>query len=566
MPTTLPADTAALLDWSWDEIEPHYRELEARPLGAATVEGFLADWTRLHDLVDELDSRLYVATTLNTADSEAERRYRTCLEEIDPPFKAAEQRLKEKLLASGLKPAGMAVPLRRMRTEAALFRQANLPLQTEENKLVVEFNKIIGAQSVTWDGQERTIAQLRPVYQEQDRARREEAWRLAAARQLADRETIDDLWRQFLPLRRQMAANAGFADYRSFRWLQRMRFDYTPADCARFQQAIEEVVVPAAARVYERRRRRLGVATLRPWDQNVDPLGRPPLAPFRDVAELQRRGAAIFHRVDPQLGRYFDTMIAEGLLDLGNRKNKAPGAYSQGFSAVKRPFIFANAVGLHDDVMTLLHEAGHAFHMFERSRLPYHQQRPAGSEMNEVASMAMELLASPYLAQEEGGFYSRDDAARAVVEHLESNLLFWPYMAVVDAFQHWVYEQPDAAMEPRNCDAQWAALWRRFRVGEDWSGLEEEMATGWQRKHHIHCWPFYYVEYGLAQLGAAQVWANALRDQAGAVASYRRALALGGTVPLPDLYAAAGARFAFDAATLGEAVALMESTIAGLDT
>ena len=273
----------------------------------------------------------------------------------------------------------------------------------------------------------------------------------------------------------------------------------------------------------------------------------------------------MFHRVDSRFGEYYDTMARESLLDLDNRKNKAPGGYCTSFPMSRRPFIFANAVGLPDDLQTMLHESGHAFHNFERYALPYTQQRQVGLEFAEVASMSMELLAAPYLAAKDGGVYSEADAARAHIEHLEKNILFWPYMAVVDAFQHWVYENPADAADPSKCDAQWAAQWNRFMSGVDWSGLEEEMKTGWQRKLHIHQVPFYYVEYGLAQLGAVQIWANALSDQAGAVASYRRALALGGTVLLPQLFAAAGAKFAFDAATLRKYVDLMERTIEKLE-
>ena len=233
-------------------------------------------------------------------------------------------------------------------------------------------------------------------------------------------------------------------------------------------------------------------------------------------------------------------MRREKLLDLGNRKGKAPGGYCTQFQVAKRPFIFANAVGLHDDVQTLLHEAGHAFHAFEASHLPYYQQWDVSMEFAEVASMGMELLAAPYLPAQEDSFYSEPEAARARVEHLEGLILFWPYMAVVDAFQHWVYENHAAAADAKNCDAKWAELWRRFMPGVDWSGLDNEMMTGWHRKLHIYHYPFYYVEYGLAQLGAVQVWRNALEDQSDAVAHYRAALSLGGTVPLPELYAAAG--------------------------
>jgi oligoendopeptidase F len=274
--------------------------------------------------------------------------------------------------------------------------------------------------------------------------------------------------------------------------------------------------------------------------------------------------AAIFQRVDPELAQYFEIMRNEGLLDLENRKGKAPGGYCTGFPVAQRPFIFMNAVGLSGDVRTLLHESGHAFHNFERFRLPYFQQRIPGLEFAEVASMAMELLASPYLSGGEEGLYSEADARRFRLAHLENILLFWPYMAAVDAFQHWIYTHHPAASDPENCDLRWLELWGQYLPGVDWSGLEAAAMTGWQRKQHIFRYPYYYVEYGVAQLGAVQVWRNALNDPAAALASYRRALSLGGTATLPELYKACGARFAFDAATLGEAVELIEQTIATL--
>jgi oligoendopeptidase F len=467
-----------------------------------------------------------------------------------------------KLLDSGLAPAGFELPLRKMQTDAALFREANLPLQVEVTKLCTEYSKVTGSQTVQWEGEEVTVTRLRPVYQETDRARREKAWRLSAQRQLADRATLNELWQKLLKLRLQMAANAGFADYRSLIWQEMFRFDYTPENCKQFHQAIEETVVPAASRVYQRRAGRLGLESLRPWDLDVDVEGRPALAPFKEVEQFKSGVHTILQRVDPQLGGYFQTMMTEGLLDLENRNNKAPGGYCSTLEAVKRPFIFMNAVGLHGDVMTLVHEGGHACHSFEASRLQWHQQRQVGLEFAEVASMGMELLAAPYFAKAAGGFYTEADAARALAENLQKDLLFWPYMAVVDGFQHWVYENPQAAMEPANCDKQWAALWNRLMTGVDWSGFDDVVETGWQRKLHIFLVPFYYVEYGLAQLGAAQVWANALKDQAGAVAAYRRSLALGGTKSLPELYAAAGAKFAFDAATLGSIVGLIEQKLA----
>lgn len=565
MSTIKYPSTAELMTWQWPQFEAFGGDLQTRPLNAATVEEWLADWSALQRCVMELSSRLYVATTLNTADEAAEHALQNFYENIYPSAMQADNDLKKRLLASGLQVEGMQIPLRNMRTEADLFRVENLALVAEEQKLSSEYDKIIGSQTVTLEGKELTISQLRPIYQDPDRSVRERAWRAGAQRQLADRAAINSLWGKFLPVRRQMAGNAGKPDYRAYKWQEMLRFDYTPEDCKSFHSAIEEVVVPAALRIYERRAQRLGVSSLRPWDLSVDELGRPALRPFQTVEELIAHNSAIFHKVDPQLGEYFDTMVREDLVDLVNRKNKAPGAYCTEFQTIHRPFVFENAVGVHDDVQTLLHESGHAMHVFETAHLPYAPQLVVTMEFAEVASMGMELLGSPYLTRDQGGYYTPAEAARARIEHLEGNILFWPYMAVVDAFQHWVYENPDLAADTANCDATWGRLWKRFMPGVDWSGLEDVMVTGWHRKLHIHTVPFYYVEYGLAQLGAVQVWRNSLTDQAGAVAAYRHALSLGGTVSLPELFKAAGARLAFDSDTLREAVTLMEDTIDQLD-
>ncbi len=535
MKNSLPINPLDVLSWTWEQYEPFVENLLAQEIHADNIHQYLADWTRLAELWDETEARLYIATAQNTTSEQAQQAFETFLDGVYPQSQAADQKIKEKFLASSLEPQGFEIPMRNLRSQAELFRAVNLPLLTRESKLCNEFNKIIGAQSVMWGAEEKTITQMIPIYQEIDRKVREKAWRLAFDRQLADREAINDLWGKFLALRQKISSNADKPDYRAYAWQNMQRFAYTPEDCVTFQEAIEKVVVPAAERIYARRKQRLGVDTLRPWDLWVDPLNRSALRPFEDVVELESKAAIIFNKVDPQLGEYFATLQREGLLDTENRKGKAPGAFSYTLAATRKPFIFENAVGMHEDVQTLLHEAGHAFHALESNHLPYFQQQEVPMEFAEVASMAMELLASPYLARTEGGYYSKPDAARASVEHLEEVVLFWPYMAVVDAFQHWVYENPQDAAEPENCDQQWSRLWDRFMIGVDWHGLEEIKVTGWHRKLHIHQGPFYYIEYGLAQLGAVLIWANALNDQARAVADYRSALKLGGTVTLPEL-------------------------------
>ena len=563
---SLPMNALEFMEWPWSKIELYYQELIDRPLEASNVSSWLAEWSHLAELLQESYQRLYVAITVNTMDQDAKDRYNRFLDEIFPQSQAADQRMKEKLLASNLEPNGFKIALRNLRAEAEIFCEANLPLLAQELKLSAEYDRIIGAQTVSWEDKELTLPQLQPIYQNPDRQKRERAWRLAAKRQLADREAIGALWTKFMQVRGQISANAHLPDFRAYRWKRMLRFDYTPEDCAHFHRSIEKVAVPAAQRLYKRRRQKLGLDSLRPWDLNVDPHGLPPLRPFTQVEQLANRVAAIFWQVDPRLGEYFKIMLDEDLLDMENRKGKAPGGYCTEFAVSQRPFIFMNAVGLHDDVQTLIHEGGHAFHVFESAYLPYIQQKEVGLEFCEVASMGMELLASPYLISEKGGFYSPQEAARARIEFLETAVCFWPYMAVVDAFQHWVYQNPHNSSNPVNCDAMWAELWERFMNGVDWSDLEQEKVTGWQRKQHIHGDPFYYVEYGLAQLGAFQVWRNAMQDQAGAVVAYRKGLALGGTVTLPELFAALGAKFAFDAGTLQEAVDLAEKTIDELES
>ncbi len=561
----IPRDPQEFLQWKWTQIKPLADDLQKRPISPESLEDWVRDWSDLNRLVSEIFGRLWVATTVNTTDAEVKNRFNSFLDEIYDPFQASNQRLKEKLLSSGLQPEGFEIPLRNMRVEAEIFREENLALLSEEKKLGNEYDEIIGAQTVIWEGEEVTPTQLEPVSLSQDRADREKAWRLVMQRKLADRQRVNEAWGKLLDVRVRIGRNAGFPDYRAYRWQELLRFDYTPEDCRQFHQAIERVVVPAASRIYEKRRKQLGLSSLRPWDLNVDPQGREALKPYQAITELEEKVSAIFHRVDPELGEYFEIMRREGLLDLENRKGKAPGAYCNNYDLVRLPFIFENAVGLHTDVSTLIHEGGHAFHVFEEARLPYYQQLPVGMEMAEVASMAMELLAFPYLVASEGGFYSEKDAARAQIEHLEECVLFWPYMVVVDAFQHWAYENPADAMHPENCDQMWAELWHRYMIGVDWSGLEDEMVTGWQRKQHIFEVAFYYIEYGLASLGAFQIWANAMKDRKAAVAAYRRALSYGGTLPIPKLYEAAGAKFAFDVETVRQVVSLAEGMIEKLE-
>ncbi len=549
----------------WNTIQPHVDALLAVPLGADDVAGWLRQWSALNAVLEEAGAQIYREVTENTADAAAEQRFEHFMGAVMPKARVAEQALKQKLLAvPGFEPDdSTALLLRRFANEAQIFRAENVALESKLALLGNQYNKIVGGMTIEWQGQQETLPQASSRLQEPDRLSREALWRRIMQRYLTDRGALNDLYMKMLPLRRQSAQNAGFSDYRAYRWQQLARFDYTPNDAFIFHDAIEHEVVPLATQLYQKLAGKLGIDRLRPWDSEADPYGQP-LRPFSDATELEAGGQRIFDQVDPELAQHF-TAMRGGYLDLASRPNKAPGAYCNGFPLSGVPYIFMNSVGAHNDVTTLLHEGGHAFHFMESQRQPLVWNHHAPMEFCEVASMSMELLSAPYLTRDKGGFYSQAEARRAHAGHLRKIVLFLPYMAVVDGFQHWIYAEAPADVTPADLDRTWAALWDRFMPGIDYSGLATEKETGWHRKGHIFEAPFYYIEYGLAQLGALQVWRNALANQAKAVADYRAALALGYTKSLPELFAAAGARFAFDRQTVGELMTLVGEQMARLE-
>jgi len=564
----LPSSPETILTMEWTDYEPHYTALQSTNLTTENINEWLLDWSNLADRLDEQYTRLFVATTQYTHDKEIEKRFNHFVESVQPQARMKEQKLKEKILASNLQPDNFKMGLKKMRAEAGIFSEANLALLVEEQKLNAQYNKILGSQTMLWNGEERTASQMFPLLLEKDTAIREKAWKISTDVRLKNRDAINELWKKLMAVRLKIAENAGQPDYRSYVWEQKFRFDYSPEDCKTFHKAIEEVVVPAAKRIFEKRRKKLGSESVQPWDQHVDLSDADPLKPYESIEEFKSKTKDIFTKVDPKFGEYFQTMIDENLLDLDSRKNKAPGAYNLIYGVSQRPFIFMNNSGTHGDVVTLLHEGGHAFHAFEATVVPYFHERSESfvpAEFAEVASMSMELLASPYITKDQGGFYTEAEAARARSKHLEEIITFWPYMALVDAFQHWIYENPLEGSDPIQCENKWAELWDRFLPYIDYSKFEDAKKTFWHRQLHIHTIPFYYIEYGIAQLGAVQVWANALKDQKQAVEDYRKALALGSTVSLPELFETAGIKFSFDTKTLKTHVDLIEEEIKKLE-
>jgi len=558
----LPASPDAFADATWADIAPYYERLAAAPLDEALVEAWLATWSRLEELVGEAGTLAMTAYTGNTADPALEANYLRFSTEIFPQLDEQQVRLARRLLALGWSRPDLEQLVAQFRTDAEIFREANVPLFAELEALGAAYQQVTGGLTVDWDGERKTIPQLQPHLQSRDRAERERAFRLGATAYLEKRDELAALFDKMYALRQQAARNAGFANFAEYVFRAKHRFDYTVEDCRRFHEAVERTVVPAVERLFADRRRRLGLDRLRPWDLGVDPEQRPALRPFERTPEFVERAQRVFAAVDAELGDQFRIMADEGLLDLESREGKAPGGYCTKLPFRGRPYIFMNAVGVADDVNTLVHEAGHCFHAFLAHEQPFVWQRGTGSEAAELASMSMELLAAPHLAQPTG-YYTPFDARRAQLEHLEDVLITLPHIASVDAFQQWIYtsgEGGDAAAR----DRAWLEIRARFERGIDWSGLEAERVARWYRQLHIFEYPFYYIEYGIAQLGALQVWRRSLADHADAVAAYKRALAVGGTRSLPAIYEEAGARLVFDADGMGELVALVEERLAAL--
>ncbi len=550
----LPASPEAFRDASWNDVLPYYETLATVPLEASSqsVEPWLATWSRLDTLIGEAGTLAMIAYTANTADEAREAAYLRFSMDIFPKLEEQQVRLARRLVELGWSRPDLATTLHRFRSDIEIFREANVERFSRIEELSAGYQKLIGGMSVDWDGEAKTIPQLQPYLKAADRAVRERAFRLGASAYLAKRDELAECFDGMYALRVAVAKEAGFADYQQYCFAAKHRFDYTPRDTASFHEAVRETVTPAVAKLMDYRRRSLGVDVLRPWDTSVDLDAKEPLRPFDTVDTFVDRARNVFRRVDPELGGQFALMAEESLLDLESRPGKAPGGYCTDLSFRGRPFIFMNAVGVPDDVNTLVHEAGHCFHDFATHKLPYTWMRKTGHEAAELASMSMELLAMPYLVQPEG-YYTPQEARVAWLEHLEDVLGALVHIASVDAFQAWIYT--DAAGADREArDAKWLQLRADYEQGVDWSGLERERVARWYRQLHIFELPFYYIEYGIAQLGALQVFRNAVQDAGNAVAMYKQFLSLGGTRTLPELYAAAGAKLVFDAPTMKELV------------
>lgn len=559
----VPADLDAS---KWENIEPLFQELRDRAVDdAEEFERWLLDRSELDATLGEAGAIRYIDMTCDTASASKKQAYLDFVEHVIPRVTPASFELNKKQaeLARRFDLGDRYFVINRDTIEAvALFREKNVPLQTELTKLDSDYDTICGAMTVEFDGSEKTLPQMGKYQESTDRSVREAAWKTVSERRLQDADAISGIFDQMVAKRHQVAVNAGFKDFVGYTFKARGRFDYTPEHCFAFHEGIERHVMPFVARLDAQRKSLLKVDTLRPWDLSVDPKGRSPLHPFEGGADLVARTRRVFERLSPELSEMFaslgdgtNTKGAEGgaSLDLDSRKGKAPGGYQYMRDRSRRAFIFMNAAGLHRDVETMVHEAGHAFHSMYCLDEPLVHYRHAPIEFCEVASMSMELLTMPMWDE----YYpSKEEADRARRRQLEGSVGLLPWIATIDAFQHWIYGNPSHTREQRA--QEWLALEDRFghqghRVS--WAGLEAHRPLIWQRQGHLFGSPFYYIEYGIAQLGALGLWLMSLeKGPEAALKAYRRSLSLGGSRPLPDLFAAAGLPFDFGPDTVGRLV------------
>lgn len=555
MPNFIPAEFDPS---TFENIEPLGEALLRRPINSPSeLEQWLLDASEFACAISEHRARIRINYSCHTDDERIEKLFMDFVENIQPRLDPLFFELQRKYVDCPWRETIETTPRlqqlgRSWQADVEVFREENVPLATQITRVVSQYDKLCAAMEVTFDGRTRTLQQMTRYQEATDRGVREQTWRLVADRRLVDREAVDELFDQTIALRQRIAGNAGFDDFRAYSWKARHRFDYGVDECHAFADAVEQVVVPVVDELDRQRRQTLDLDALRPWDLAVDPKGRAPLEPFdpNDVDGFVARTRQIFDRIDPRLGEQFGRLKMERNLDLESRKGKRPGGYQAALEMSCEPFIFMNAAGVQRDVETMLHEGGHAFHFMASCSEPLVFVRHAPLEFCEVASMSMELLGAPHLDV----FYDEAAHQRAVRKHLEGRLRILPWIATIDQFQHWLYTHPEHSRDERT--AAWLDVHDRFGGDAvDWSGLDAEREAMWQRQIHLFHHPFYYIEYGIAQLGALGVWRNYQQDAAQALTQLLDAFALAGTRPLPELFETAGIPFRFDAETVRTLIA-----------
>jgi oligoendopeptidase F len=440
-----------------------------------------------------------------------------------------------------VKEEGFDIIIRLLEKDHKIFRTENIPLFTQIEQEAHTFGSIAGAMTVHMDGKELTLQQAADFLQSSNRALRKEAYLKIAERRFQDREKLNELYSKLTGLRHTVSVNADYANFRDYMFDAMGRFDYTVDDCMDFHHAVEKEVVPLLDELASARKSVLALSELRPWDLSVNYLGTEPLKPFEDEKDLLEKTIRCFHEINPYLGACLTTMKNMGHLDLASRKGKAPGGFNYPLDEIGVPFIFMNATSTLRDLVTLIHEGGHALHSFVTKDLPLNTFKHPTSEVAELASMSMELISMEHWQH---FFPDKHDLTRAKKEHLEGIIQTLPWVATIDKFQHWVYENPQHTSEERK--NTWTKIFSAFSNNiTNWKDLEDFKSYSWQKQLHLFEVPFYYIEYAIAQLGAIAVWKNYKKDPEKGFNQYLAALKLGYTKPIKEIYKAAGIKFDF---------------------
>ncbi len=531
---------------NWEAAEPYFKNLLDRHLNSKIeLEQWLLDMSELEAVINEEACWRQIKMTCDNENKTLEDAFNYFCLEIQPQIQPYSDALNKKLLNSPflheLDEATYHTYLRSTRKNIELFRQENIPLQAEISVLQQQFGQITGAMMVEVNGEEFTLQQAAKFLENDDRKLREEVYKKIQDRRLQDAEKLNDLYDKLVHLRNTEALNAGFTNYRDYRFKELGRFDYSKEDCDKFHDAVKQHVLPLVNEIYKKKKEKLGVDTLRPWDADAEPAGTKPLRPFATGSELLEKSIECFSKLRPFFGECLQRMKAMQHLDLESRRGKSPGGYNCPLAESGAPFIFMNAAGQMQDVTTMVHEGGHAVHSFLTHPLALNGFKEYPMEIAEVASMAMELFSMDHW---ETFFKNPDDLSRAKEHQLERVITIFPWIAIIDKFQHWIYEHPAHNHEERS--HAWEGILQEFADDvTDYSGLEKYRVNAWQRQLHLFEVPFYYIEYGIAQLGAIGMWMQYKNNPQQALDNYCFALSLGGTKTLPELYKTAGLEFDF---------------------
>jgi len=560
--TFLPK-TFILSDWA--TVKPYFDALLSVEIkDKESLKTWLLNRSELESMLEEEMGWRYIHSTCDTENEDYKEAFRFFIEEIEPNIQPLSNELDKKLVALSFKDEvdieGLQLYLRSVENSIALFREENIPLQMEMQLLQQQYGAIQAAMTVHYEGKDLTLQQAGVFLQSPIREVREQVWRLIQQRRLQDSDALQDLFGKLVKLRHTIAVNSGFENYRDYAHQALGRFDYGVKDCLDFHEAIEAHVVPVINQLMAERKANLKLDSLAPWDLACDEKGLPALKPFQDGDDLRNKGIVCLDRVQENLGSYLSTMDAMGHLDLVSRKGKAPGGYNYPLDENGVPFIFMNATSTLRDMVTLMHEAGHAIHSIETRNLPLEFFKHTPSEAAELASMSMELMSMEYW---DVFFADDEDLKRARAQQLHDVLDTLPWVATIDAFQHWIYTHPTHTVAERQ--TAFESIYSRFATKEvNWSGLEPMRQHLWQKQLHLYEVPFYYIEYGFAQLGAIAVWKNYKENTQAGFMKYLAALQLGYSAPLPEIYKAAGITFDFSPANISAMMAFVKQELAKL--